>query len=139
MFRRVRRQQPEISLSALVDVLFILIIFVMLAAHFDNRRAIDVSLPGGGDPQTRDQGAAILLVPLTGPPRLQGQTVSEERLEAALRALRADRDSLILAADRVLPLERATHLLTVARRAGFASVAIDTSGDAASATAESGP
>ena len=40
-----RRQVPTINLSALIDIAFILVIFIVLAANFQRIQNVDVKLP----------------------------------------------------------------------------------------------
>ena len=129
-----RRARPTINLSALVDVLFILIVFVVLAANFDRAGAerfqavhIDtIELPAGGSGAVPEVESAVLQVPLSGPLVLDGVAVRPDRLAEHLARARARHDSLTLLADGQLPLTRATELLGAATRAGFDSVAIIT-------------
>lgn len=43
--RRDRRGSGGIGLAPLIDVLFLLLIFLLVSANFDRRRVLDVSLP----------------------------------------------------------------------------------------------
>lgn len=138
MFHTYKRERPVINLSALIDVLFILLIFVILAANFDKTRAIDVTLPRGGVAATAPADAVIVVVPVRGPMRVNGETVDERELETALRKLAPHRSSLVLAADGVVSLERAAAILTVARRVGFTTVSIATGTPTGPSEASSG-
>ncbi len=123
-----RRVSPRINLSALVDVLFILIIFVMLVASFDPARALDIALPTSQSEAALEPRAATLRVPSSGAMTLDGYAVEPGQLIERLRQARAERDTLVLVADGEIPLTRATELLSAANRAGFASVSIATRG-----------
>jgi biopolymer transport protein ExbD len=130
----MRRGTPAISLSALVDVLFILIVFVILAADFDRVRAVDVELPGAASGEAIDDRTVRLVVPARGSMRLGERTIADGEVEAALAAelarLRGDGEGaeweLVLVADGDVPLARATKVIDAARRAGFASASIAT-------------
>lgn len=132
-FESYQRRQPTINLTSLIDVLFILVVFVMLAASFDDVRGLDVALPGASSEDAHSQERAIvLMVPAAGPMRIQGTAIADHELETRLRALRQERASsepvLILAADRSISLDRATGILDAASRAGFSAVSIATRG-----------
>ena len=43
-----RRRRSLISLTPLIDVVFILLIFFMLASSFSTEEAIELSMPGSG-------------------------------------------------------------------------------------------
>jgi biopolymer transport protein ExbD len=119
----LRRQSPAINLSALVDVLFILIIFVMLAAEFDRTGAVDIDLPAADAPAAVGD-AVRLVVPADGPARLRGRPIDDDALAPALEAARGGRPTLLIVADGDLPLRRATRLIDAGRRAGFTEVSI---------------
>ena len=121
-----RRTRPAINLSALVDVLFILIVFVVLAANFDRVRAVDIVLPVGGGEKMTEREVATLRVPSSGPMTLDGRPIGRDDLDDHLRRARGQRDTLILVADGEIALTRATTILSAATRAGFDSVTIAT-------------
>lgn len=122
-----RRAQPAIHLSALIDVLFIVLVFVVLAARFDQPRSLEVTLPRAQASAARpDDAAAVLEVPRAGPMRLDGVPVTEARLVQALRRAQAHKPTLLLVADGGIPLDRATRLLDAAGAAGFSAVSIAT-------------
>ena len=122
-----RRALPAIHLSALIDVLFIVLVFVVVAARFDQPRSLEVTLPRA---QARaaepDDLAAVLEVQRAGPMRLDGVLVTEEQLAPALRRAQAHKTTLLLVADGGIPLDRATRLLDAASAAGFSAVSIAT-------------
>lgn len=125
-FDSFQRPQPTINVSALLDVVFILLIFVVLAANFDRLRELEVQLPGSESTAQIQQEALVLTIPLEGPMLLDGQPVVEEDLRARLEALRADYEVLLLASDAKVELERAVRIFDQASVAGFESISIAT-------------
>jgi biopolymer transport protein ExbD len=123
-----QRPRPTINLTALIDVLFILVVFVMLAASFDDVGVLEVNLPGADSDRKAQPDAVILVVPASGPARIEGQAVADADLEERLRGLRQARGerALIMAADRTISLDRATTILSAATRAGFEAVSLAT-------------
>lgn len=122
----LRRQSPTISLSALVDVLFILIVFVILAANFDDTRALDIELPGSSSGRVISDDEVKLVVSKSGAMRLAGQPVDDHELQARLRAARGAKRVLLILADGDLALRRATALIEAGSRAGFDTVSLAT-------------
>lgn len=86
---RPRRRRPLISLTPLIDVVFILLVFFMLASSFLDWRAIDLNAPERMGAGSSMEGALLVEVRPDGP-RLSGRTVPlaslaarvQERLEA---------------------------------------------------------
>jgi len=123
-FESYQRRAPAINLSALIDVLFILIVFVMLAASFDRVGALDVDVPSARALADPDRSAVRLVVPREGPMRLEGQPVSLAEIGERLAAARAGRTALLLVADGEVPLARAAAILGHATTAGYTAVSI---------------
>lgn len=119
---RPRRRRAAISLTPLIDVVFILLVFFMLASSFLDWRALDL-----GPPPVRSGAAGAvegsLLVELRAPQqgvgeqgveiRLAGERLTPEALEARLRSRleRAPEQRVLLRAGRGVPLQETVRLL----------------------------
>ncbi|HSH44120.1 MAG TPA: biopolymer transporter ExbD [Arenicellales bacterium] len=82
---RPARRRPLISLTPLIDVVFILLVFFMLASSFMDWRAIELSTPGeaGAAPQTE---GALLVEVHAGGLRLSGVPLDADRLADRISA-----------------------------------------------------
>ncbi len=125
-FDDVRRQPPSLNLSALIDVVFILLIFVVLAANFDRIRSQDIQLPAAKASGEASGEALSLTITADGTIRLDGERLEESGLGERLRALRGERDTLLLLVDASVPFERASVVLGEASAAGFENLSIAT-------------
>lgn len=87
-----RHRRP--SLTPMIDVVFLLLVFFMLAARFGLDRAIPVgaALGGGGD----YQGAPRLVTVAPDRLLLNGQAVTEAELGARLRPLMPSEDAIVV-------------------------------------------
>lgn len=86
--RRPRRR-PLISLTPLIDVVFILLVFFMLASSFLDWRAIDLNAPARAGSGSSMEGAVLVEVRADGP-RLGGRAVPLHALaERVLKQLEA--------------------------------------------------
>ena len=72
-----------ISLTPLIDVVFILVIFFMLASSFVDWRSIDLSVPAGAATGTAEDGALLVEVRADGL-RLSGEPVTLDGLAARI-------------------------------------------------------
>lgn len=133
-FEAPRREMPSINLSALIDITFILVIFIVLAATFSQVRVLDVELPSADAKQEAEDEALVVTVPARGPMLLGDVPVEATELRAALVARRGAHRSVLLVADRQAAVERAVHVMNEAQQAGFASVAIATEAPSAGAS-----
>ena len=92
---RARRRRALISLTPLVDVILILLVFFMLASSFRDWRAIalDAGVGGGNGEAMRMEGALLVEV-LPGGVRLSGEPVSLDSLAARVGRHAAERPDL---------------------------------------------
>ena len=121
-----RRSVPEINLTALMDIAFILVIFIVLAASFQRVRSLDVDLPRADGRTVPPSESLVVRIPREGPIEIGDRKVAIDEAAAALAQARADHDSVVLMAERDADVERAVKLLGDAQGAGFQSVSIAT-------------
>ena len=114
------RRRP--SLTPMIDVVFLLLIFFMLAARFGIDQAVPITMAGGA-------------AGYSGPPRLvdwapdgvalNGQPVALAALAQALRPLTQSRDDMIVLRPRgTADVQRLLDVADVLRRAGFARLTV---------------
>jgi biopolymer transport protein ExbD len=123
--RRNRRNRAQVSLTPLIDVVFILLVFFMLVSSFTDWRTIALDAPAeagdsGGDPR----GAALLRLHAGGGLDLNGRAVEPTRLNVALRDLaRGGRMPRVLVQPGPgVPLQRAVRMLDAVTAAGARDV-----------------
>jgi biopolymer transport protein ExbD len=121
-----RRPMPDINLSALMDIAFILVIFIVLGATFQRVRVVDVELPTADAKADPNDEGLVVTVPREGPVRFGTRPVSDADLPAALLEARKEHEAILLLADREAAVQRAVELLVLAQNQGFATVAIAT-------------
>ena len=107
-----RRRRALISLTPLIDVVFILLIFFMLASSFLDWRAIDLAAPGQPGASSSMEGALLVEVRPDGL-RLAGQRLSLPALSARVaERLSADPDQEVLVQTAPgVALQRAVEVL----------------------------
>lgn len=127
----MRLNRPEhrrryISLTPLVDVVFLLLVFFMMASTFLKFGTIEIEAAGSG-PEARLDVAAMVLVHVDadGAFRVDGATVSEAGLDAALgeRLARGKREAVVVV-KRGATVRDLVRGLAVVRRHRFASVRV---------------
>ncbi len=95
---------PLLPLTAMIDVLFLMIIFLVLGASFDSVVSVELPEARGGPP--RDQVLRVEL-PASGGLMLGGRRLNDEQAVRILRS-RAPR-SILLLPHRELSVERLFH------------------------------
>jgi len=123
MPRRDQRSASEVDLTPLIDVLFNLIIFLVLAASFD-RGLVTVDLPRGETADAAGTSPLTIQVLPEGELRIEeGPATPEEAVRRAREAVRAGR-TVQIAGDRRTPYGRVAELMERLRAAGVGSVGL---------------
>ncbi|MCB1100717.1 MAG: biopolymer transporter ExbD [Kiritimatiellae bacterium] len=120
------RLRPRMELTALVDCVFLLLVFFLLTSTYSRQRQLDLSLQPmqGGLVGHPDSAPVALEINAEGQIRLQGEVLAEAGLLAFL-AQQAAADStrkLSLIADQQAPAGRILSVLDQARLAGLTEV-----------------
>jgi len=117
------RRRARIGLTPLIDVVFILLVFFMLASSFLDERAIDVDAPAAKLGGASLEGALLVELRPSGL-RLSGRDLSEAELlaELAEHAARDPRRRVIIKPARGVSLQRAVALLDRVLAAGLSEV-----------------
>jgi len=119
--RNRRRRRAGVSLTPLIDVVFILLVFFMLASSFQQWRSIAMQPPvergGGGD------GSPAVLIRLHpgGGLDLNGQRIGRDTLRARLDtyAGREQPPRVLIEPRAGVPLQRAVRVIDLVEAAGL--------------------
>lgn len=119
-----RRRRASISLTPLIDVVFILLVFFMLASSFLDARALKVESPAAALGGTSLEGALLVELRPDGL-RLAGERLTPAQLDArfAEHAARNPRQRVLVAPATGVSLQEAVTLLDHIAAAGLADVA----------------
>ena len=120
---------PALNLTSMIDVLFLLIIFFMVATKFDElERNIDVAVPevsqaGEGTPPP---APLVVVVHPDGRVELDGKSVSCDELTARLAAARTElgEPSVIIRGDAQCAFQHVAGALAACRQAGVSELGI---------------
>lgn len=118
-------RRPLISLTPLIDVVFILLVFFMLASSFLDWRAVDLNAPAEAKARGSMTGALLVEVRADGL-RLSGEMVSLDTLAArvgARLAQKPDQRVLIKPAAGVV-LQETVHVLDRLAAAGVTDLSL---------------
>jgi len=115
-----RRRRP--SLTPMIDVVFLLLVFFMLAAQFGADRVVRIPLTGAGGSYS---GPPRLIDVLPGAVRLNGVAMDEDTLPDALGGLMdAPDDLLIMRGREGATLQRVIDLTDRLRAAGMTNTVL---------------
>lgn len=117
--RPTPRSEGEENLIPLINVVFLLLIFFMLAGRLTPPEALPVTPPESRSPQPAETGGLTVLIDAQGQVALDGEPVPVAELPARLaRRLAEGRLAVQVKADAGLEARRLVQLLDGLRKAG---------------------
>ncbi|MHB1514200.1 MAG: ExbD/TolR family protein [Acidiferrobacteraceae bacterium] len=130
-FRREQRDEPEINLVPMIDVLLMTLIFLVLTTSFAREGRIRVKLPHAS---ARVASMPLSLQVVIGPGgsytvdrmHVRGSAIAD--LERAMRSAAGGRRKplVVIYADRKAPYEAVVHAMDAARQLGFLNLSFAT-------------
>ncbi|MFV0565415.1 MAG: ExbD/TolR family protein [Flavobacteriaceae bacterium] len=111
---------PEFNMSSMTDIVFLLLIFFMLASTLVTTNAIDIILPkASGKTENKKSVAVSIKEDLTYyiDQKRVGESVLENELLAALTTV--DNPTIVLRAEKTVPIENVVKVMDIANRNKF--------------------
>jgi biopolymer transport protein ExbD len=131
--RPSRRLEPDVNLTPLIDVVFLLLIFFMVSTTFRKESELKIDLPEASpQPSTvAEQQPLEIAIDASGRYFINGQALADEQAETLKEALAKQADirrdeSLIIRADAETPHQAVVTAMDVAGQLGFKHLAIPT-------------
>ena len=127
-----RREDPELNLTSLIDVVLLLVIFFMVSTTFVEEGRLRVELPSASnEPVTTVRDPIVITVTAQGSYRVNDKALvnnARETLSAALTKVAAGRENvpLTIRADARATHQSVVTAMDVAARLGFTQVNIAT-------------
>jgi biopolymer transport protein ExbD len=120
---RARRPRARLDLTSLIDVVFVLLIFVVIASRFDETGAKDVALPRDAARSSAPENALTVTVTDTDI-LVAGTSVGGTDVGAAAASKRTASQPVVLDADAKVPYERVFHVLSSLSKEGITDVSL---------------
>jgi biopolymer transport protein ExbD len=129
--KRRLRGQAEVHTGALNDILFILLLFFLIVSTLANPNVIKLSQPKAKS-DTKSKQTVVVSIDAKSQFYVGTAKVSLEELKAKLQPILAketDQPSVVINADKSVPVENVVAVMRVARELGARSVlAVDKNG-----------
>lgn len=145
-FRRRQREEPAINLTALIDVVFLLLIFFMVTTTFNRETRLAVNLPEADAEAAEPVPDQLeIAVDADGRYAINGRLLADRQPETLRSALEAEAGEtrnipVILVADAEATHQSVVTAMDVLGQAGFSQLSIATrepaSGEATGTTAQ---
>jgi biopolymer transport protein ExbD len=85
--KKRNKVNAEFNMSSMTDIIFLLLIFFMLTSNLVAPNALNLKLPGKGNPTTSSSNPPDVTIERNGIFKLDGRKISTKNLETALRRL----------------------------------------------------
>jgi biopolymer transport protein ExbD len=133
-FRRKPRENVEINLASLIDVVFILLLFFVVTTTFTRETQLKVDLPeaaSGTPPEQTELKQVEVLIGADGAYSVNGKALLESNLTNLMAALQKESDGdnslpLIISADGKTPHQAVITAMDAAGKLGFSHLRITT-------------
>jgi biopolymer transport protein ExbD len=130
--RRSRDDEPEVNLTPLIDVVFILLIFFMVSTTFQKESQIRIELPeASGAPVEQRKDLLEIVIDREGRYFIDEQQVVNTELATLKRAIEkyvgAQKDlPVVIRADRLTPYESVVRAMDATAQLGLAKMSLAT-------------
>jgi biopolymer transport protein ExbD len=120
--KRRQRVEPEFSLAAMIDVIFLLLMFFMLTSNFVTTNSLDLQLPSSSSSSPMASTPLAVSIKKTGQFYLGNSTISKQNLEASLRAKVKTENpdpkkvTVTIAAEEGVAIEEVVFVLDIANK-----------------------
>ncbi|KFX67941.1 biopolymer transporter ExbD [Pseudomonas taeanensis MS-3] len=133
-FRRKPRENVEINLASLIDVVFILLLFFVVTTTFTRETQLKVDLPeaaSGTPPEQTELKQLEVLIAADGSYSLNGRQLLKSSLDSLIAALQKESEGdnslpLTISADAKTPHQAVITAMDAAGKLGFAHLRITT-------------
>ncbi|BBB24970.1 ExbD/TolR family protein [Amphritea japonica] len=118
-----------LNLTPLIDIVFLLLVFFMLTAHFVDEQQIELMLPGAVSVETSpEEEPVVVSIDRTGIFYINSEVVHAQLLEQRLKSLfEASPDRLLrLKADHQVNFAKVVTLLDIARLLNISNLEVAT-------------
>ena len=133
-FRRKARENVDIGLAPLIDVVFILLLFFVVTTTFTRETQLKVDLPeaaSGTPPEEAEKKQLEVVIDVDGSSSLNGKTLIKHDLNTLMGALAKESGGdtslpMIISADGKTPHQAVITAMDAAGKLGFAHLRITT-------------
>jgi biopolymer transport protein ExbD len=125
-FSRDEKKHPEINVTPLIDIVFILLIFLMVSTSFNFTNSIDVNLPAAkGDEKPIVENIRVVMTK-DGLITVNDQTVQIAEVEPVLTKYKetAPDATVVIEADKEVAHGQVVTVMDASRKAGYQKFAI---------------
>jgi biopolymer transport protein ExbD len=127
-----RREEPDVNLTPLIDVVFLLLIFFMVSTTFQRETEISIDLPEANGPHMQAEKKEVeISIDAKGRYFVNKKEVVNTQVDTLKRAIKEaagdqKKPRVILSADRMTPHQAVITAMDAARQLGFVNMTFAT-------------
>jgi len=130
-FQRRQRQTVQVSMTPMIDVVFLLLIFFMVTTTFNREAELQIQLPEAKGQERTGEKSLEIVIDAEGRYRVNKNPVADQKLETLKKAMRAvagrsKKLPLIISADGKTPHQFVIRALDAAGQLGFVHISFAT-------------
>lgn len=130
-FRHQQSEEVSVNITALIDIVFLLLIFFMISTTFKKESHIELSLPkASAEEKLEDHVKIEILIDINGDYAINGMTLINNDLNTLKRAIKkisVDHNMpVIISADAQSPHQAFVSAMDAAGQLGFSRISITT-------------
>jgi len=130
-FQRRHKQPVQVSMTAMIDVVFLLLIFFMVTTTFNRETELQIQLPKAEGQERKEEKSLEIVIDAEGRYRINKNPVADQKLETLKKATRAAAGQskklpLIISADEKTPHQFVIRALDAAGQLGFVHISFAT-------------
>ena len=129
-FRHRKKRNLEISITPMIDVVFLLLIFFMVTTTFNKNTALQITLPESGSKELAPRKLLVLSIDSKSQYYLNEQPLADKKLSTLTRSLASvfknKEQALVINADALAPYQAVVNALDIAGRVGFVQITFAT-------------
>ncbi len=127
-FKRRLAVQSGVNMTAMIDVLLVLIIFFMVSSTLVKSRGIQVNVPESRSAESETRNLLVVSIKKNGELFLNEEPVEASRLGILLRKRSQElgQDVVIIKGDQQIPYAKMVEVMDLAKMAGMKKISLDT-------------
>ncbi len=124
--RRYAEETPEIDMTPLVDMVFILLIFFIVTTSFVRESGVEVERPQAASATAREKVSMLIGVTSSGRVFIEGHEVDIQNIKGRMESFLAEvpNGSVVITADKSCPTGITLKVLDVCRLAGVNNISV---------------
>lgn len=123
---RRKKEENEINLTPMLDVVFIMLIFFIVTSSFVKESGIDVNRPGAATAERKERGNILVAISESGQIWIDRRQVDIRAVRANIERMHAEnpQGTVIIQADENSKNGLVVKVMDAARQAGVAEVSL---------------